>query len=369
MSIAQSIISNIKKNRDYTAGNLRYQSIDINITGGCTYDCIFCECQQLNIKEDLTKEELFDLADQMADLDIFNVFIGGGEPLMRNDLADILKYYKSKGISIHLISNASLPKKLTDEMIEVIDSCVSELTISIDSGVKDEFNLTRANKNAMDLAIKTLERTSLLKNTSTSISSVITNKSFRGIPLLVDMASKYNVGSISAQPVSDAINYPGTKLKSGKSDLFLKGEEIEELRDILKKAEEMAKEKSVKTSFSTNEWIYQYFINREKGDIFYRNMVEEFRCFVAFRQMSIRHNGDVQLCAITPGFDNIRKTRLKDILYGDNKVKDNLRNGKLTKICEKCFCGMNANLNFSTTYMPLKNRKQIAKLVMQKISK
>ena len=63
-----------------------FKSVTINITGKCNFDCLFCECQKLNHKSDLTFEEITDFFDVMARRGVRSVFIGGGEPFLRKDI-------------------------------------------------------------------------------------------------------------------------------------------------------------------------------------------------------------------------------------------------------------------------------------------
>ena len=53
MTFLHSIIDNVKTNYDYRFGTLQYDCVDLNLTGKCTYDCIFCECQKLDAATDL----------------------------------------------------------------------------------------------------------------------------------------------------------------------------------------------------------------------------------------------------------------------------------------------------------------------------
>ncbi len=368
MQLLNSILDNLKTNFDYRFGKLKYNCVDINLTGKCTFDCIFCECQQLDGATDLSTAELYDLADQMVGENINDVFMGGGEPLMRKDFLDLVQYYAKKGIHIDTITNGSLPHKLSTEALTVIDECVDSIAISIDSAVPEQHNMMRNNSSAFKLAMDSLEKLSSLKKTEKSFTVVITRQNYSGFPGLVDLAKRYSFDRIDFQPVSDAPNYPELNVKPGKSDLMLQPEDFDALKSVFAKVAVDAKKSGIKTNIDRiTPWIYQYFENHRNNEVFYHGMINKFRCIVAFNRINIRHNGNVQLCSLLPGFGNIRESKLKDLLRLQVPDKKQLKNGKIKPECLKCFCGMDSNLRFSMTNCPIDNWQYLLPVFKQKI--
>jgi len=368
MGLLTSITGYLKANRAFSQGKVKCECVDINLTGNCTYDCLFCECQQLPSGSDLTKAELFNLADQMAEEGINCVFFGGGEPLMRPDFLELLRYFSGKGIRISTITNGSLPNKLTPEVLAVIDQCVDTLVVSVDSSVPEQYNELRNHNRAFELGIATLERLSSLENCKKGITAVICRSNYQGFPGLVDLAKKYGFGSVVFQPVSDGTNYPELPVKVGKTDLMLRPEDFQGLKESFEQTEEAANRCGIRTNIRRLlPWVFRYFDNHANGRIFYHGMVNAFNCIVAFNRICIRHNGDVQLCALVPGRGNIRHSSLRELIDARNPVKEQLRKGMLTEQCRKCFCGMDANLSFSMTYRPLSNLRQLLPLVKARL--
>jgi MoaA/NifB/PqqE/SkfB family radical SAM enzyme len=368
MPIFSSILDNIHLNQKYRSGEITCDCVDINLTGKCTYDCLFCECQKLDYNDDLSTKELFDIADQMVEENISQAFFGGGEPLLRNDFCEIVKHFSSKGIHVSTITNGSVPMKLLDNIISTIDDCISSISVSLDSSIPDQHNLLRNNNKAYDLAIMTLEKLSHLSRTEKIIAAVVTNNNYNGFPGLIDLAKHYSFDSVVFQPVSDASNYPELSPKRAKSDLLVTHDKFKDLEKAFSETAALAAKNNINTNIERlSSWIFKYFENNKNGNIFYQGMVNSFRCIIAFNRITIRHNGNVQLCALLPRFGNIRDTKLKDLLHMQNKVKDELRAGKIASRCSKCFCGMDANLRFSMTFNPIKNWMYLLPVINKKI--
>ena len=367
MSLLKSVAGCIKDNTQYRQGKFRYDTLDINLTGACTFDCLFCECRELDAREDLSTGEICALADQMAAEGIGAVFLGGGEPFLRKDLVEIIRYFNRKKINISMITNGSLPQRIDDTVLKALDDCVDSIDVSVDSAIEGEFNKLRNSAKGYQLAVDSLERLSSLKKTGKTITAVITRENLSGLPGLVDVAVKHRFDSVVFQPISDAPNYPELKPKQAKSDLFLNPDQTRQLKDTLDVVSAKARGAGISTNTNLlKEWVFQYFENRSDGKVFYHGMVNSFRCIVAFRRATVRHNGDLQLCALMPSIGSIRKQSLHELLYGENQTKEMLRRGMLHKNCFKCFCGMSANIRFSMTYQPLDNLKWLLPVVLER---
>ncbi len=90
------------------------------ITGRCNFNCRMCyihgsDNEKLKEKE-LSTEQWLRIADKAFEAGTLLLLITGGEPLIRNDFAQIYTYCKKLGMEISINTNASL---ITDETIEL----------------------------------------------------------------------------------------------------------------------------------------------------------------------------------------------------------------------------------------------------------
>lgn len=83
------------------------------ITDRCNYRCKYCY-RWTNNAEELSTKEAFSLIDEFSKIGTKIVNISGGEPLIRDDIGEIINYLSKKNISVQLTSNGKLvPKKIT----------------------------------------------------------------------------------------------------------------------------------------------------------------------------------------------------------------------------------------------------------------
>jgi len=80
------------------------------ITHKCSLKCSFCNVWMEKTK-DLSKKDVFKVLDQIGNSSIVVVSLEGGDPLMRKDLGDILKYAYKKPFYLFFTTNGDLLDK------------------------------------------------------------------------------------------------------------------------------------------------------------------------------------------------------------------------------------------------------------------
>jgi len=99
-------------------------------TGKCNLRCIHCRELSKTDSEDLAYHDIIRLIDDLCDLGVEFLGILGGEPLLRDDLFEIISYSKEKGLSIGLGTNGTLINSNTARIIKQND--VDICFVSID---------------------------------------------------------------------------------------------------------------------------------------------------------------------------------------------------------------------------------------------
>ena len=88
-------------------------SFDIEVTARCNNNCRHCYINlppgnQAALHDELTLDEISHLADQAVSLGSLWCLITGGEPLLREDLFDLYRVLKKKGLLVSVFTNACL---------------------------------------------------------------------------------------------------------------------------------------------------------------------------------------------------------------------------------------------------------------------
>jgi radical SAM protein with 4Fe4S-binding SPASM domain len=106
-----------------TAGGKRIPlSGTIELTHRCNSRCVHCYANKptgdpSEKERELTYDEICGLLDQLAHLGCLWILFTGGEPLIREDFADIYQYAKQKGFLINLFTNGT---RITAAMADLL---------------------------------------------------------------------------------------------------------------------------------------------------------------------------------------------------------------------------------------------------------
>ncbi len=85
------------------------------ITGRCNLNCCYCKWKDQRQVEELDTHTVKDLIDQMVASGVRLISFTGGEPLVRGDMGEIIRYVKSRGAVCKLNSNGVLvPRRIED---------------------------------------------------------------------------------------------------------------------------------------------------------------------------------------------------------------------------------------------------------------
>ncbi len=104
-------------------------NIEFEITTACNYGCLHCYCNagKKSVVE-LTTEEIKNVIDQLIEAEAELLDIVGGEPLLREDIFEILYYGRSRGLKMLMNTNASLASR---ELVKKLKEVVPDLLVGV----------------------------------------------------------------------------------------------------------------------------------------------------------------------------------------------------------------------------------------------
>lgn len=142
----------------------------IRLTNACPLKCPHCYTNGgQKLKDELSTEEVKQVVDQYAELGSFYIFFTGGEPFLRNDIADVLAHTHNKGIGISLSTSGVGLRRETLEKIK--DLKFNLFQISLD-GDEDAHNKIRG-AGMYGKALNAIRMAKELLGTNVGVGSVI----------------------------------------------------------------------------------------------------------------------------------------------------------------------------------------------------
>jgi len=171
------------------------REIRLEVTRHCNCKCYFCHNQNTFAKEgrltkkDLSTEQIKYIIDQVSLTKVSKLRFTGGEPLVKPDILELIKYAKSKGLQVRLNTNGTLIDKKT---AEVLKKYVDTVLISVLSVEKEENDSIVALKGGFE---KKLEAIKSLRGAKPDLlwgCTVITKKNIDELEKIADFV--YSMG-------------------------------------------------------------------------------------------------------------------------------------------------------------------------------
>lgn len=95
-----------KEDMEQAVKNGTLLSMEIEFNSSCNFNCVYCYAtNNLDPKEELTKEEIRDLILQARDLGARKIIILGGEPMLYPHIIEMVRFIRGQGFEIEMFTN------------------------------------------------------------------------------------------------------------------------------------------------------------------------------------------------------------------------------------------------------------------------
>ena len=161
------------------------------ITHRCNLTCKMCGIWRYgNAKEELSLEQIAEVAARMQRLGVVQVAIGGGEPFSRTDLEEAARSFVEVGLEPRVLTNG-IGYSL-DRIDRIVDFGVKQLSISLDSLFPARFDYICEHDGSWDEAVRTIahvgRRLESVKGALPGINCVVSNLNLEELPDIVRFA-------------------------------------------------------------------------------------------------------------------------------------------------------------------------------------
>ncbi len=278
-------------------------------TFACNSDCVHCAsaCKPA-FPDEVDTAGAMHIVDQVYDFGATFFGISGGEPLLRKDLFDIIRYAKKIGLNVSIITDGRL---LDDKAFENIVKNEVKVSISID-GAEAMNDLIRG-KGAHEKAVSAIERLSTagllncLVYTFANVNEAGTNVNADDFTHVLDLAEEYKARWVI---------YHGFIPYSRDQNSLKAGPSPQQYEWAFNKLYDLQTKYKGKPEINVYCPFYAR-IAKQRGQPDFDNWFNHFflgRCFFG-KFMSIAENGDAIPCSFNDvyRFGNVKDKPLKAI--------------------------------------------------------
>jgi radical SAM protein with 4Fe4S-binding SPASM domain len=296
--------------------------------------CTHCEANAATAAPDeLNTAEALAVIDDLAQLGCENLFLTGGEPLVRPDWAEIAKAAVACDLCVSVISNGVLVNEANVAALE--SAGVFGLSISLD-GLRVAHDKIRlpvrgSTASSYDSAIRAIELASA-SGLNAAVITLIHRNNLHELPALHDLLVTLGIRVWQLQ-----ICMPLGRMRHRTGEMLIAQEQIPELEALLATFIDAGK---IRIAVGDNIGYYGRHEPTLRGSV---RGIKSFwmGCFAGCRLVALCANGDVKGCPSHPRelvCGNIRRTRLADIWNDESHFWYNTawEADKTTGACAQC---------------------------------
>ena len=331
----------------YYTGKFAVDSLSFFITDRCNFRCKTCfnvENMESANKPDLTLDEIRRISNSIGRLN--NLYISGGEPVLRKDLVDICEifYLQNQIKFIHLPTNGYYTDKVYDDTKKILDKCPNlRLTISLPlDGLKTTHDLIKGVEGSFKKVEEAVKRLSALKNNTRLTVYIITVVNKLNYNEILEL-SEYIKDNL---PVDD---HGPSPMRGTPHDKNLSPPSYEEWRDL----SERLLDYQVYWARKRLPGKINHFINMNRFRYMYnlytlilKGKRLPFICQAGGTIGVLDSSGDVRLCELTEQVGNVRETNydLKRVWFSE--TAERARKGIKSCSCtHACFLSASIKMN------------------------
>lgn len=283
--------------------------------------------------KELTTTQLKSSLKDLAALGVSGIGFTGGEPLLRKDIFELIKYAKGLGLIANFNTNGFYLDKETVK--NLVEAGVDSINISLDSADRNTHDLIRGYDGAFDRAIEAINNVNALRKEKTKkprlkVIAVINERNVEGIPDLLKLFADLEVDCaefIPEQPIYAAAAAAGPAYDT----VFFS--------NLKKNIDYILKFDRNKLRIENSARHLRLF---EKS---FKNEKPPLRCYAGYNSFALDCYGELYPCIPWVSFGktagNIKEMNLKDFWYssGYNKIRDDILK------CKGCYLNCQAELN------------------------
>jgi len=284
------------------------------ITNACNLSCLHCYQQDDRRHTQLSRNDLFHIAEKLVRGRVFQITLTGGEPFLVDSLQDLVRYFNDSGIIPQVSSNGTV---ITSSVASWLAGVQVAVQISLDSHKPEIHDYIRQYNGAFELTLKAVDRLQD-RGVPVSLAFCANRKNYKDIEQVIELAISRGVKVLA---IGEIIPIYGA---SSRSLSFTQVEYKQFVENVVDLQQRYSSRIDIQF---ISEWGFLY-----------SHVVEHWPCTAMDRDMAILFDGTVSPCPFIRheaySIGNILDTSLRQVWRSD--AADDFRSKKHLGCDSKC---------------------------------
>lgn len=307
-------------------------------TGRCNSRCISCDWWKQSGADDLTLDEIAEVAAALPALGTRVVAFSGGEPLLRPEVFDAAEIFRARGMTLHLLTSGVLLERFAER----VGRNFARVGISLDASSEPLYERIRG-VNALATVRRGVKRLrEVAPRVPVTARATLHRANFRELPRLIDCAKTMALDGISFLPADVSSRAFGREEVPDPAALALDGGEVAEFEatvehTIARYREEFASGFVAESPEKLRRLPRYYAALR--GDAPFPSVA----CNAPWVSVVLEANGSVRPCFFHEAIGNVRRAPIASLVTENLRAFRRAFDVGANPVCARCVCSMNAS--------------------------
>jgi len=274
------------------------------VTDRCNLQCSMCGVYkrraELSDQDELSTDECKDIIDATARLGTMIISFAGGEPLLRPDIYELIRYSRTRGLAVHLCTNGTTIDAKTASRLQ--DAGIGTISVSVESSTPEIHERLRG-PGSFEAAIRGIRMLNEhAPGVRIGINVLISALNYENITDMVPFAESLGVDQIKFAPIHTNLLHRRKPIQEF-ARLVFDETHFQELDAEVRKL--MTALRNTRLQTTSTRFL------RGITDLYRHPRL--FRCFAGYATCAIDPIGNVAPCCDMEGCLNVRDMPLDDI--------------------------------------------------------
>lgn len=317
-------------------------TLNFLITCRCNLQCDFCSAKEMaDGSQELSVAEIKDFLGKIKKYKPA-LFLGGGEPFIRNDVFDILSAIKENGLKYGIVTNGTL---LNKKKIEILMQFAPEVLIFSVYGDRYLYKSFEDNAQVLE-KVREIVKDVLRKRKKTRVilNSVINENNYDKLDQTILLAKDWGVDCMRFEHLifmtSEERAMHDNFCKSfSPGNSFKMTTNIQEapMKEVGRGLQRLIPR--IKKKYGRFVLFKPYLMNQEIAGWYKNDFKFNRKCFFVNHSLFIKHNGEIVPCQffLNYGLGNVKKDNLEEIWRSQKqKMFRDVLKKELLPGCKRC---------------------------------
>jgi len=304
-------------------------SVHFSITSRCNLSCRQCDIWKSDEKKELSSEDIKkSILSLKKWIGPFLLNFAGGEPFLRKDMIDIIRFCTKHRIKTSVTTNGILIDRNLAK--QILDSGLTNISISLDSLNPIVHDYLRNKRGTFEKVYKAIQYLNVTKRELCIVlATVIMEYNIESLPKMALWVKKNDLNGLNLQPIFNNFGSPYRKKWFIDNELWPK--DYQRVKLIFNKLIQGRKNGSkVVNSVKQLQLIKEYFKNP--------NRYSHLKCKAGIKNFALNESGDALLCFWLPAIGNIVQDKPQKIWKSPRAEQRRKQINRCTRNCKLLNC-------------------------------